>query len=154
MNVNLRGVFLFCKAVIPFLRKGNRGRIINIGGLSGKICWRNGSADSCSAGAALTRSVALNSAQNITVNAVLPGLHQRQQTRRLFRRTVGEIYNIDGETAIANTIQRTLAKRNETLEEVAETAASLCTEGAGAITGQNLNVNCGLANEPILIFVW
>ena len=31
LNVNLKGVFLCCQAVIPQMMKQNKGRIINIG---------------------------------------------------------------------------------------------------------------------------
>ena len=31
MNVNLKGVFLCCQAVIPQMMKQNKGRIVNIG---------------------------------------------------------------------------------------------------------------------------
>ena len=148
MNVNLRGVFLFCKAVIPYLTKQNWGRIISIGGLSSKNPLAFGAADSASkAGVlALTRSLAaeLGSA-NITVNAVLPGIQPDTETGQEFISRLAKIYQTDSETILNATIQRTLLKRHETLEEVAETVAFLCTEGASAITGQSLNVNSGLA---------
>ena len=45
LNVNLKGVFLCCPAVIPQMTKQNNGRIINIGSLAGRRMSFFGSAD-------------------------------------------------------------------------------------------------------------
>jgi 3-oxoacyl-[acyl-carrier protein] reductase len=148
MNVNLRGVFLFCKAVIPHLTEQKWGRIISIGGLSSKNPLAFGAADAASKAGllALTRSLAAELGPlNITVNAVLPGIQPNTETGQDFIERLAQAYHTDHETILNTTIQRTLLKRHESLEEVAETVAFLCTEGGSAITGQNLNVNCGLA---------
>lgn len=148
MNVNLRGVFLFCKAVIPHLTKQKWGRIISIGGLSSKNPLAFGAADAASKAGllALTRCLAAElGTSNVTVNAVLPGLQAETEIGHEYLQKLAKSYQTDEQSIINETIKRTLAKRTETLEEVAETVAFLCTEGAGAITGQNLNVNCGLA---------
>jgi len=148
MNVNLRGVFLFCKAVIPHLTEQKWGRIISISGLSGKSPLAFGSADAASkAGVlALTRCLAAElGTSNITVNAVLPGIQPKTESGQDFIARIAKAYHTDSETILNATIQRTLAKRHESMDEVAETIAFLCTDGAGAITGQSLNVNCGLA---------
>lgn len=146
MNVNLRAVFLFCKTVIPHLQKG--GRIINIGGLSSKNPLPFGSADAASKAGllALTRCLAAElGLQQITVNAVIPGSQPDTEIGHEFVQRLAKVFQTDEQTVINATIQKTLLKRTETADEIAETVAFLCTEGASAITGQNLNVNCGLA---------
>ncbi len=146
LNINLRAVFLFCKMVIPHLQSG--GRIINIGGLSSKNPLPFGAADAASKAGllALTRCLAAElGTSKITVNAVIPGSQPETETGREFVQRLAKVFQTDEQTVINGTIQRTLLKRTETAEEVAETVAFLCTEGASAITGQNLNVNCGLA---------
>jgi 3-oxoacyl-[acyl-carrier protein] reductase len=146
MNVNLRGVFLFCKSAIPHLSAN--GRIVNIGGLSSKNPLPFGIADACSKAGllALTRCLAAElGSKNITVNAVIPGLQPETETGQEFISRLAKVFHTDEQTVINGTIQKTLLKRTETAEEVAETVAFLCSQAASAITGQNLNVNCGLA---------
>lgn len=148
MNVNLRGVFLFCKAVIPFMSKQKWGRIVSIGGIISKSPLAFGAADAASKAGllALTRCLAAElGTLNITANAVLPGIQPETETGQDFITRLANVYQTNNEAILNATIQRTLLKRHETLDEVAETVAFLCSEGAGAITGQSLNVNSGLA---------
>ncbi len=44
MDVNLKGVFLCSRAVLPSMMKQQKGEIINIASLAGKnsFCWRIG----------------------------------------------------------------------------------------------------------------
>ena len=74
-SVNLKGVFLGCKAAIPELRKTG-GAIVNVASIDGIRGNYNHAAYSASKGGvvALTRSLALDLApDNIRVNAVCPG---------------------------------------------------------------------------------
>ncbi|MBX7171877.1 MAG: SDR family oxidoreductase [Pyrinomonadaceae bacterium] len=148
MNVNLRGVFLFCQSVIPHLTKKKWGRIISIGGLSSKNPLAFGAADAASKAGllALMRCLAAELGEfNVTVNAILPGIQPNTETGQEFIEKIAQAFKTNKEVVLNATIQRTLLKRHESMDEVAETVAFLCTDGAGAITGQNLNVNCGLA---------
>lgn len=43
MNVNLKGVFLCCKAVIPFMKAQRRGEIVTVASLAGKNSFAGGS---------------------------------------------------------------------------------------------------------------
>ncbi len=148
MNVNLRGVFLFCQSVIPHLAKKKWGRIISIGGLSSKNPLAFGAADAASKAGllALMRCLAAELGElNITANAILPGIQPNTETGQEFIEKIAQAFKTNKEVVLNATIQRTLLKRHESMDEVAETVAFLCTDGASAITGQNLNVNCGLA---------
>jgi NAD(P)-dependent dehydrogenase (short-subunit alcohol dehydrogenase family) len=77
LKVNLKGVFLCCKAVIPVMMKQNKGRIININSLAGRRMTFFGSADytaSKHGGVGLIQHLAWELADsNITVNAICPG---------------------------------------------------------------------------------
>jgi NAD(P)-dependent dehydrogenase (short-subunit alcohol dehydrogenase family) len=75
MNVNLRGPFLCCRAVVPHMREKNYGRIVNIASIAGKEGNPNASAYSASkAGViALTKSLGKELAQtSIKVNCITP----------------------------------------------------------------------------------
>jgi NAD(P)-dependent dehydrogenase (short-subunit alcohol dehydrogenase family) len=147
LNTNLRAVFLFCQAVIPFLKEGG-GRIVNIGGLSSKNPLPFAAADACAkAGiSALTRVLAAElGAFNVTVNTVIPGFQPETEVGRIFNEKLAEAFHITPEQSIEGTKARTLLKRFETLEEIAETVLFLCSDNGAGLTGQNLNVNCGLA---------
>jgi len=148
IKVNLRSVFLMCKAVIPHLREAGSGRIINIGGLSAKNPLPFAAADAAAkAGVlALTRTLAAELGRfNITVNSIVPGLQPETEIGKIFNERLSKAFHVSPEESITATKARTLMKRFETLEEIAETALFLCSEAASAITGQNLNINCGLA---------
>lgn len=75
MSVNLRGPFLCCRAVVPYMREKGYGRIVNIASIAGKEGNPNASAYSASkAGViALTKSLGKELAQTgIGVNCVTP----------------------------------------------------------------------------------
>ncbi len=147
LNINLRSVFLMCQATIPHL-KTNGGRIINIGGLSSKNPLPFAAADACSKAGilALTRVLAAElGVFKITVNTVIPGFQPDTPTGKIFNKKLAEAFHITPEQSIESTRARTLLKRFETTDELAATVAFLCSDAGAGFTGQNLNVNCGLA---------
>ncbi len=77
MEINLKGTFLCCKAVIPPMLKQESGRIVNISSIAGKEGNANMSAYSTSKAAVIgfTKSLAKEVAQqNIIVNCISPAL--------------------------------------------------------------------------------
>ena len=75
INLNLNAVFYCCKAVVPFMKKNNYGRIVNIASIAGKEGNPNASAYSTSKAGVigLTKSLGKELAQNnIAVNCVTP----------------------------------------------------------------------------------
>lgn len=148
LNTNLRGAFLFSRAAIPHLIESGGGRIINIGGLSSKNPTPFTAADAAAKAGllALTRVLAAElGAGNVTVNTIIPGFQPDTQTGAEFNEKLAAAFRAQPESLIAMTQSRTLLKRFETVEEIAATALFLASESGAAITGQNLNVNCGLA---------
>jgi NAD(P)-dependent dehydrogenase (short-subunit alcohol dehydrogenase family) len=76
MAVNLRGIFLCCKYVIPEMIKAGKGSIVNIGSEAGITGWENATAYAASKGGVvnMTRCLALDFAKHkIRANCVCPG---------------------------------------------------------------------------------
>ncbi len=77
INVNLFGVYHSCRAVVPYMRQQNYGRIVNVASIAGKEGNPNASAYSASkAGViALTKSLGKETAtSNIAVNCITPAV--------------------------------------------------------------------------------
>jgi 2-dehydro-3-deoxy-L-rhamnonate dehydrogenase (NAD+) len=75
MEVNVQGVFLCCKAVIPGMAARNYGRIVNVASVAGKEGNPNAAAYSASKAAviALTKSLGKETAdRDIAVNCITP----------------------------------------------------------------------------------
>lgn len=148
LNTNLRGAFLFSKVVIPHFVEQKSGRIINIGGLSSKNPLPFAAADAAAKAGllALTRVLAAELGfHNVTANCVIPGFQPDTETGREFNEKLAAAFRITPEQSIAGTKARTLLKRFETADEIAQTVLFLASDAGAAITGQNLNVNCGMA---------
>lgn len=75
--VNVRGVFLMCRAALPWMLAQNGGVIVNIASVAGFVAFPGRAAYSISKGAVmqLTRSIAVDyAAAGIRCNAVCPGM--------------------------------------------------------------------------------
>lgn len=133
--LNLDSTFYCCRAALPHLRKD--GRVINVSSLAGHNGGGNGSTAYATAKAALfgfTRGFAKELASNgITVNAVAPGLILDTPFHETFTSPDAQ------ERAIA-TIPMA---RPGYPPDVASAVIWLCSQGAGWITGEIININGG-----------
>jgi 3-oxoacyl-[acyl-carrier protein] reductase len=135
INVNLKGAYNCCKAVVRPMMKQHYGRIVNISsvvGLSGNAGQAN-YASSKAGLIGLTKSLARElGSRNITVNAVAPG----------YITTV--LTDVLSEEYKANAIESTPLGRLGTPEDVARAVAFFLSEDADFITGQVLSVDGGM----------
>ncbi|HQE83747.1 MAG TPA: SDR family NAD(P)-dependent oxidoreductase [Candidatus Hydrogenedentes bacterium] len=137
-NVNLKGTFLCCQAVIPQMMKQGKGRIVNIGSTASIRMTFFGSVEytaSKHGQAGLTQHLAWELADsNITVNTVCPG---GVQTPLMEAGTTPEYR--------AMTIKRLVPLgRFTTIEEIGEVVSFLASDRAAMITGQMIAVDGGL----------
>jgi len=133
LDVDLKGVFICCQEVLPYIRKD--GRIINIGSVSGEYGGPRTPSYACAkAGVmALTHCLArFIGDKNVTVNCVSPGPIKSDLLATMPKDLHDFVYS------------QVLLKRLGNVDEVAQTVAFIASKGAGFITGQTIGVNGGV----------
>jgi 3-oxoacyl-[acyl-carrier protein] reductase len=144
-NINLRGTFLCCKAVLPTMIARRSGKIINISGTSGLRGYINRAAYSSSKWAVrgLTRTLALEvGPYNINVNAVCPGVVHGARMQGIIAEKARQ-WGCTPQEVYDKYIQEMALRRFTEAEDVANAVLFLATEDARAITGQALAVDGG-----------
>jgi 3-oxoacyl-[acyl-carrier protein] reductase/meso-butanediol dehydrogenase/(S,S)-butanediol dehydrogenase/diacetyl reductase len=146
METNLKGTFWGCKVASEYLMSG--GSIVNISSLAGKRGSANNSVYCASKFAVngLTQALAKElGPRGIRVNALCPvyvltsGLEEALRDEKS-PAAGNDIRKYLGEFARANSALHRLPKG----EEVADLCLFLASEKAAAITGQCINVDCGV----------
>jgi NAD(P)-dependent dehydrogenase (short-subunit alcohol dehydrogenase family) len=134
-DVNTKGTFLVCKALLAQFREAGRGRIVNIASIGGKR-GAPMQAHYCSSKAAVigfTHILAQEVAKDgITVNAVCPGIIDTDMGRNNYR----------DEKALQAVKDKTALGRLGYPDDVVGAVAFFASDDASFITGQALNV-CG-----------
>ena len=90
LGVNLRGIYLTCRAAVPHLRTAGGGAIVVVASQLGLVAVPDAAAYCASKGAAvnLARAMALDhAAEGIRVNAVCPGPTDTPLVQRFFEET-------------------------------------------------------------------
>jgi len=141
LAINLKGTFLCCKAVVPYMKEMRYGKIINISS-TGAI---DPPAQAVSYSAAkagvlgLTLDLALELAPfNICVNAILPGGIRTELWKSNIPPGVNE------EDFFANAAEMRPMKRMGTPEDVAGAALFLASDLSGFVTGDRIIVGGGV----------
>jgi 2-hydroxycyclohexanecarboxyl-CoA dehydrogenase len=136
--VNLTGTFHCLQAAVPDMIEVGWGRIVTISSSSAQSGTRRMSHYVASKGGviALTKALALDLApKGITVNTIPPGVIDTPMMRRPM------------ESGAMAGMEQVLARaplgRAGTPDDIAVACAFLCSEEAGYITGQQINVNGG-----------
>jgi NAD(P)-dependent dehydrogenase (short-subunit alcohol dehydrogenase family) len=135
LDVNLKGTFLTCRAVLPGMIARRQGSVVNLASISGRTRSTLAAPSYVASKAGvigLTMSLATQSAPyQVRVNAVAPGPTDTEMIRGLAP---------DLQSRLVTTIP---LGRLATALEVAQAIAFLASDAAGFITGETLNVNGG-----------
>ena len=141
IGINLTGVFLCSKYVIPHMLKQGRGVIINTGSVNSFMASENEVAYDASKGGVLmfTKATALDYAKkNIRVNCICPGLILTPLAQKLWDESP------DARKAVEQMIKKHAMKRAGLPEEIARVALFLASDDSSYITGAAIPVDGGL----------
>jgi 3-oxoacyl-[acyl-carrier protein] reductase len=140
MDVNVKGVWLMCRAAVPLMRRAGFGRIINVASnviFMGKPDFLHYVASKGAVWAltnALSREVA---GSGITVNCIAPGYTITKATR-----TMGapdQVAELERRIIEAQSVKRLLEP-----DDMVGTVLYLASDGAAMVTGQTIVVDGGV----------
>lgn len=135
IDVNLKGTWLGCQAIVPLMVGRNGGSIVNLSSESRWGAFGQSNYSSAKAGlVGLTRTVAFEQARNgIRVNAVAPGT------------TLTPMVEAVPEDVRKGWLDNIPLRREAQPSEIAAAIAFLLSDDASYVTGQVLGVNGGSA---------
>lgn len=143
LNTKVIGYFRCCKAVTPHMKKAGFGRIINIGGLTG----RGSKVLSGMRNLAVVHMTKTLSDQlgpsGITVNVIHPGVVDTPHIQELYERE-GEKQNKTPAEVEQSYIDNTPIRRTLLPVEMGWLIGFLASPKAGAITGESIGIDGGL----------
>lgn len=149
INTKVVGYFRCAQAVTPYMKENGFGRIINIGGLTG----RSSHALSGMRNLAVVHMTKALSDQlgpyGITVNTVHPGVVETEHIHELYEKEAAK-RGITAAEVEADFAARTPIRRVLQAQEVAQSICFLASPRAAAITGESLGIDGGLTRGIFL----
>ena len=139
-SVNVRGLWLLSRAVLPHMRAAGGGSIIHVGSVLSTLGARNRVAYAASKGAvaAMTRAMALDhAAENIRVNCICPGIVETELVAR---------FNLDENARRQRVAMHPMGRFGQP-EDVAGAAVYLASDESGWTTGTTLTVDGGYSAQ-------
>jgi meso-butanediol dehydrogenase / (S,S)-butanediol dehydrogenase / diacetyl reductase len=145
MAVNVKGLFLCSKAVLPYLRKNSEAAIVNTASVAGKT-GHGGVAAYCTskfAAVGFTQALAEElGPSNIRVNAVCPGFLRTAMWTEVLDPAVAASLGVNREAAFDEYVLRnTPLRREQTPADIGDAVVYLCR--ADNVSGVALNVAGG-----------
>lgn len=140
ISVNLTGVFLCCKYVIPHMLTQGAGTIINMGSVNSLMAMEKEAAYDASKGGVLmfTKATALDFAKkNIRVNCICPGFVKTPAMQKIWAES--EDPKVEEVIASHHPVNRIGLP-----EEIANVALFLASDDSAFVTGQAIVVDGGL----------
>jgi NAD(P)-dependent dehydrogenase (short-subunit alcohol dehydrogenase family) len=137
MDINVRGIFFFSRAVLPTMMDKDYGKIINITSIMGEVAGQGQSIYNTSKGAAkmMTQGIAVDcSGYHINVNAVAPGMV-----------LTGLTHNMLGDPdQVEYFLEKIPQRRIGEPDDIAAAILFLASDAAAYIHGATLHVDGGM----------
>jgi NAD(P)-dependent dehydrogenase (short-subunit alcohol dehydrogenase family) len=145
-DVNVFGVFLTSRTVMPVMIREQKGSVIIIGSISGKrpLLGRSAYATTKTALIGLTRTLAIEAGPHgVRVNLISPGFVAGPRIEWVIK-AQSEARDIDVDDVRGEFESRAALGRLTEPVDVARTAVFLASEAANGITGADIDVNSGV----------
>ena len=143
INIKVVGYMRCAKAAAAHMKKNGYGRIINIGGLTGRGSKQlSGMRNVAICHLTKTLSDQLGPS-GITVNVIHPGVVETPHIHELYAKEA-KLQGLTPEQVEANYAKVTPIRRVLQPHEIADTVLFLASERAGAITGESIAVDGGI----------
>jgi NAD(P)-dependent dehydrogenase (short-subunit alcohol dehydrogenase family) len=139
-DINVRGVWLVSRAVLPHMRDAAGGSIVNIGSVLSLVGARNRVAYSASKGAvaAMTKAMALDhAAENIRVNCICPGIVETEMVAK---------FNTDESVRRQRVALHPMGCFGQP-QDIASAAVFLASDESGWTTGSVLTIDGGYSAQ-------
>jgi NAD(P)-dependent dehydrogenase (short-subunit alcohol dehydrogenase family) len=146
LEVNLRGVYLCSRAVLPSMLRQRSGSVVTIGSMTGKrpLYGRTGYSAAKTALIGFTRNLALDAGPHgVRVNLVSPGPLEGERIQQVFEAQAARRH-IPVEAARDEMVSQSPLGRLVPPRDVARTVVFLAGDGAASITGEDVNVSAGI----------
>jgi NAD(P)-dependent dehydrogenase (short-subunit alcohol dehydrogenase family) len=139
-NINVRGLWLLSRAVLPHMRAAGSGSIINIASVLSLVGARNRVAYAASKGAvlAMTKAMALDhAAENIRVNCIAPGIVETEMVEK---------FNTDPAARRQREAMHPMGRFGQP-EDVASAAVFLASDESRWTTGSVMTIDGGYSAQ-------
>ncbi len=149
INIKVVGYMRCAKAAAPHMRRGGYGRIVNIGGLTGRGSKQlSGMRNVAICHLTKTLSDQLGP-DGITVNVIHPGVVETPHIHELYAKEAAK-QGLTAAEVEANYAKATPIRRVLQPAEIADAVLFLASPRAGAITGESLGVDGGITRGIFL----
>jgi NAD(P)-dependent dehydrogenase (short-subunit alcohol dehydrogenase family) len=146
MDINAKAVFFASQAVLPAMIAARRGSIVSLASMAAKIGSKTNLPYNASKAAvvSITKSLALaHAADGIRVNCVCPGFVETDMWTKVSAEQ-SALLGLSVDEFNRQRLAQVPLGRMERPEDVATVIGFLCSDRAGYMTGQALNVTGGL----------
>ncbi|MCB2051881.1 MAG: 3-oxoacyl-ACP reductase FabG [Novosphingobium sp.] len=136
-DINLKGTFLMCRAVEPYMRAAGWGRIVNMSSIAALGVFGEANYSAAKAGVqGLTKTLAIElGSAGITANVVAPGFVVTEMTK-----AVADRMGVSIDELSSMMMRDIVVGRTGTPEDIANAVAYFCDPRSSFVTGQVLYV--------------